>query len=318
MTKHIFFINSLADLNIKKDSSLLMMLSFKQLGLKVYALFEEDFYIRNDQAVTFDLYEVEGEIAANFYLKNFELKKKAMLPLQAGDVIHMRIDPPYDARYQRYLWMLNFFKADGIKVMNEPIGIMQYNEKLTAYRLKNNALTSYVGASVTGLELFLAKLEKENVTELVMKPLDLFSGIGVIKCANQRKIALKNFNKMTSEYGGAIVVQPYLPEVTKGELRAIFYRGKHLGSIVKYPKRGDFISNIAQGASFEVAELPLNLNDQCQEIAWELKEVGVDLVAFDLLGNYVTEVNVTCPGLIVEVSSAHKRNLALEIGQHFL
>lgn len=313
--KHIFFIDNIEKLNVKKDSSLMMMLTFKSLGHSVYALTQDEFFISNDQKPHFYLWEVKGEFKPNsFYLDNFEFTQLVHLPVEQGDVIHMRIDPPYDSRYQRYLWMLDFLSSQGANVVNSPRGIMQYNEKITALKM-SKSVKSYVGSSERGLKNFLSRIDSQS--GYVLKPLDLFSGIGVVKTSADSKDVLFQFREMTQEYGGAIIVQPFLEDVYKGELRSIYYKGSELGTIVKFPPDGSFVSNIAQGATFEEAKLDSTQRSQCEELAWELKECGVDLVAFDLLGESITEVNITCPGLIVEVSEALGENLAIAIAKSF-
>jgi glutathione synthase len=315
--KHIFFINRLESLNFRKDSSLFMMLTFKQQGHKVFALFEEDLYLSNDVQLKYRLWDFKAEFDnQSYYLKSFQTTQSVLENIEAGDVIHMRIDPPYDARYQRYLWMLDFFKTKKVRIVNDPIGIMNYNEKMTAYRQNDFSVSSYIGSSQDGLKQYLGHIVSRGVSEVVIKPLDLFSGIGVMKCSVKSDDVLFHFNKMTTSYG-AVVVQPFMSEVYKGEFRSIFFKGQELGTIVKYPQAGNFISNIAQGASFEKAQLSTHLKMKCEDIAWTLKESGVDLIAFDVLGKAITEVNITCPGLLVEVSHAVGENLALTIANSF-
>ncbi len=98
-----------------------------------------------------------------------------------------------------------------------------------------------------------------------------------------------------------------------GEIRALYFKGEELGSILKIPKKGEFLANIAQGADFHAIKLNPDIKKECDRICAELMKDGVDWVAFDIMGEHVSEINITCPGLLVEVSFAHKKNLALEI-----
>jgi glutathione synthase len=115
------------------------------------------------------------------------------------------------------------------------------------------------------------------------------------------------------ELKGPVIVQPFLEAVTQGELRSLYFKGKELGTILKTPKKGEFLSNIAQGATFHAVELTDSVRAECEAIVRELLDYGVDWVAFDILGDAVQEVNITCPGLLVEVSYALKKNLADEV-----
>jgi glutathione synthase len=98
--------------------------------------------------------------------------------------------------------------------------------------------------------------------------------------------------------------------VTKGEVRSLYFKQVEIGSILKVPKAGEFLSNIAQGATFTTHVLSDLSRSRCEAIVKELAAFGVDWIAFDILGDAITEVNITCPGLLVEVSYAHQKNLA--------
>lgn len=316
---HIFFIDPLEKLNIKKDSSLMMALEFKKLGHETYILFEKDFCITNGANVNLEVYSFNGEAKEDgYYLESFELDEKSSISIGPKDVIHMRIDPPFDTRYQRYLWMLDFLEhQSGVRVVNNPIGIMRNNEKLAAFKRIDASVESYIGSSVQGLKKFLAKIEARNISDLIMKPLDLYSGIGVEKVSLNDPLLMSIFQRKVQEFQGAIVVQPFLKEVHDGEYRSIYFFGKEVGTIIKKPNPGEFLANIAQGAKFQRATLPESLKKVCDEIAAQLMQDGVDFIAFDLLGSYVQEINVTCPGLLVEVSYAMEKNLASEFASMF-
>lgn len=297
----------------------MMALKFQEVGHQVFVMFEDDFCIQNSEKNELTVYEVKGTFCEDsYYLNSFELSKKSTLNLSPLDTIHMRIDPPYDSRYHRYLWMLEFLQHScGVKVVNDPVGIMRNNEKLAAFKRKDSSLESYVGSSLEGLKRFLQQLQKQNIKDLIMKPLDLYSGIGVEKVSMSDLNIDKIFERKVKEFKGAIVVQPFLEAVHDGEFRSIYFFGKEVGTILKKPNPGEFLANIAQGAKYEKAILPSKLRGICDEISAQLMQDGVPMVAFDLLGDKVQEINVTCPGLLVEVSYAMEKNLASEFARMF-
>jgi glutathione synthase len=305
--RHIFYIDPLEKLNIKKDSTLRLAIAMKARGIESYVLFEKDLAWGNT-SVELKMYRFEGE-ADGAYLKSFRLADAVEITPVKGDVMHMRLDPPFDGRYLRYLWILDQWEARGVRVINSPRGIMQFNEKLLAYE-QLGAVASWVGEDAQSFEHFRAELRLKGVSEIVLKPLDLYSGIGVEKWSIDDAKLSARFVEKARELGGPIVAQSFMPEVHQGEIRALYYAGKHLGSILKKPKEGEFISNIAQGAAFSAIELPASVQTKCEAICARLTKYGVLWVAFDILGGTPTEVNVTCPGLLVEVSHAHQKNLA--------
>lgn len=310
--KHIFFIDPIEKLNTKKDSSLLLATTLKNKGEDVYLLFEQDFYVANTSLPTFDMYRFDASFVENdFYLAHFHLAEKVNVTLSVKDVFHMRLDPPFDTRYMKYLWMQKMLQHFEVQVINDPVGILSFNEKLHAY-IQNGALPSFVGSSTSGLKKFLSTLPT-NIDALIMKPVDLFQGMGVEKVQRQENEIITMFERKIKESSGAIVVQPFVKEVAAGEIRSIYFKGIELGSILKVPKQGEFLANIAQGASYSAVKLSDKVKKQCDQITKELNAAGVPWVAFDILGEHVSEVNITCPGLLVEVSHAHNVNMAEKI-----
>ena len=221
--KHIFFINHLEQLNIKKDSSLMMALTAKQMGHEVYLLLENDFYISNlGQQAHLTVYSFSGAFNEDgFYLSNLILENKCQQLIDESVIIHMRIDPPYDIRYQRYLWMLDSLRnAAGCKVINDPLGIMKYNEKLSCARLPSK-IDSFYGSSEKGFIDFIEKIKIQEIDSVILKPMDLYSGIGVEKLAIDDSL-LGHFRRKVKDFNGAIMAQVFKQEVYSGEVRSLF------------------------------------------------------------------------------------------------
>jgi len=305
--RQLLLIDPLDRLNIKKDSTLMLALAMQNRGIETYLFFESDFAIQNTAAQKLKVHTFKGSLKPDgIYLDSFETTGSIIIELDSNDVVHMRLDPPFDSRYLRVLWMLDHYMSLGIKVMNAPRGIMQFNEKLYAYRAKG-ATPSYVGQNLRLAQEFVQQLDTH---QLILKPMDLYSGIGVER--HSMETWEKRFEEKVIELNGPVIVQPYIKAVEKGEIRSIFFKGNELGTILKTPKDGEFLSNIAQGATFHAEPLSPLARSRCIPIVEELMKYGVDWVAFDILADTISEVNITCPGLLVEVSYAMKKNLADE------
>ena len=308
--KHIIYIDPLEKLNLKKDSSLLLALTLKSQGFETYLLFKNDLFW-SQPSFSLSCFSFDGKVRDDFYLEAFKLGAKHKIKLHKTDVIHMRLDPPFDHQYLRALWLLENYHLDGVKIINSARGIMNNHEKLKAYSL-SDSIPSFVGENDEAMAEFVNALPGE-IEEIVMKPLDLFSGIGVEKLARSSSNIKEHFRQKCLTQGGAVIVQPFMKSVYSGEIRAIYFKGHLLGAILKKPSKGEFISNIAQGAKFEVHTLPPSVHLKAATLAKELSLEGVDWIAYDILGETITEINVTCPGLLVEVSHACNENLALKI-----
>ncbi len=250
-----------------------------------------------------------------FFIEMFVLQEKRRIQLDRAWAVHMRLDPPFDSRYLRYLWMLTALeKQCSVKVINAPVGVLTHNEKLCIIDRKDSPAT-FVGSNWEGFLQFCRRQMNEGYNELVVRPVDLYQGIGVDKISlrEREKVLQAFFRRKIQDCQGLLIAVPFLDDIYKGEVRSIFFRERELGSIIKIPAKGKFLANVAQGASFSRCQLTQKQKKACEEISRELAGAGIEWVAFDFIGEYVSEANITCPGLLVEVSSAVQRNLAFDI-----
>lgn len=308
--RHLLLIDPIANLNVKKDSSFMLALAMQRRGIECYIFFEKDFAVHNQGIQKLTVHSFQGTLKEDgIYMDSFETTDSKVIELNTNDMIHMRLDPPFDSRYLRILWMLDELAEKGIQVLNHPRGIMLFNEKLYAYR-SEGAVASFIGSNVKLAAQFVHNLSPRP-SALILKPMDLYSGLGVEKLPVTGWE--ERFEEKVNELNGPVIVQPFIEAVMKGEIRSLYFKGKEIGTILKTPKDGEFLSNIAQGATFGAHELSSISRHRCEKIAKELSGHGVHWLAFDILGDAITEVNITCPGLLVEVSYALKTNLADEV-----
>ena len=312
--KHLFFIDPLEKLQLSKDSTLLLAHTLKEQGHEVSLLFEDNFYILSDSPPGLQVFEFSSSLKeGDFYLKSFSLKKENILSLDGNILFHIRLDPPFDRRYLKYLWMMNSLKRWGVKFLNDPMGILLFNEKITAFQSSLH-LETYVGSSWEGLIKFVHHLETLGHKDLIFKPLDLYQGMGVEKTSLKDKSELKSlFKRKILESQGAILVQPFVPQIAQGEIRTVFFGKRSLGTILKVPPKDTYLANIAQGAKYSAVALETQIQKECEGLYQLLRPYGLHWVAYDVLHGHINEVNVTCPGLLVEVSSALKRNVAIDL-----
>jgi len=318
---HIFFIDALDKLSISKDSTLQLALTLKNTGENVMLIFEDQMSFSNIGDGGLQAHEFIGSFQEDLLtVEALELGEKQFIRLNKQVVLHMRLDPPFDTRYLRYLWILRSLKGRfGVKVLNDPGGIATYNEKMVAYE-SESSIETFVGTNEVSCENFLKLLKDKYGAAykgVIFKPLDLYQGMGVELLGPELSLkeVLLRFKGKKEELGGAIVIQPFIDEVYKGELRSIYFNGIELGTIVKKPKKGSFLANIASGASYNRSALSEEARKRCDKLSQELAQCGVPWVAFDILGNQIQEANITCPGLLVEVSKAYQNNLAIQLSE---
>ena len=315
--KHILLIDPLSALDIKKDSSLLLALALQEKGVETYLMFSSELCLDTSSKAQDKLNTFEGSYnKETFQVESFEVTgTKTSTSIRNGDVLHMRKDPPFDMSYLQVLWILEFYKKKGVVVLNDPSSISAHNEKILAYS-HSESFPTYIGSDP---EVFLRRCQEWKGLghkSVVLKPLNLFQGKGIQKISIEESLgpAEKAFRSiLSSDKQELFVAQPFLSQIYEGEVRALYFYGKELASIKKYPKEGGFLTNVAQGGSYMPHTLTSKERVLCEEISKKLLDIGVPWVAFDLIDGRPSEVNITCPGLLVEVSKASKKNLALEI-----
>ena len=316
--KHILFIDPLSKLTISKDSSLLLAHTLRAYGHESYLLFEEDFYIHSDTSPNLRVFEYFSSLKkGDFYLDSFSLGVEKNMILGNDVLLHIRLDPPFDARYLKYLWMMNSLKRFGVRFLNDPSGIILFNEKLLAFQARH--IETYVGNSLSRFLEFSQQLKSCDYESVILKPLDLYQGEGVEKVSLMDESQLKkSFLKKIDQYSGAIVVQPFMASIARGELRTIFWQERVLGSMIKIPQAGEYLANVARGASYSAVNLEEGVERECRVLSQKLIGQGLHWIAYDILDGCINEANVTCPGLLVEVSSSLGRNLALDLIREFV
>ncbi len=277
----------------------------KELGDQAYLMFLSDLYFSNQQHCSYRVWDFSSALQANhYYLSDVTLQQERMLAIDEQVTIHMRLDPPFNLSYLHALWLLQAWEDRGVKIVNRPSGILHFNEKLSAYS-RDNLIPSWVGHNIDDALIFLEQLQEDYI---ITKPLDLYQGIGVKKLKKSSYLR-DELLEIQQKFAGPLVVQPYVAEVEQGEIRTIFFQGEEIGSIVKIPPSGKFLANIAQGATFQQISLDKKISEKCSQIAVEFLKEGIDLIAFDVLAGAISEINITCPGLLVEVSEACGKNL---------
>lgn len=309
--QHLFFIDSLEKLNIKKDSSLFWATTLKKQGEAVFLLFAKDFYVTNDlkNPLTLQVYEFDAKLRSDFYIDHVTLMDSRPCVLQPGDCCYLRLDPPFNESYLHALWLLRALEARGVRVTNSPRGVLLHQEKLTAYLSEEKSLPSFVGKIGPDCIRFLEQLQAQGFKEFIVKPLNSFSGIDVHKFSVEDHF--EDYLKNKTGIKDYFVLQPFLTQIYQGEFRSLFWQGKHWGTIIKKPKEGGYLTNVAQGGSFTTGTLTEIGHQKCETLAKMLFKDGVDLVAFDVIGDIVSEANITCPGLFVEVSHALGKNILI-------
>jgi glutathione synthase len=293
--KLLFILDPLAQLKSEKDTSLAIMREASKRGHTLFVSMQHDVFLRGDiakiKAKKFTFIAPDSKL--DYVLDEvFEY-----IPAQF-DAIIMRKDPPFDNEYLYSTYLLEIAAKQGARVYNNPSAIRSWNEKLSVTRFPQFAPEFLVTADNDLIREFLVTHQ-----DIVVKPLDGMGGSSIFRlCLNDPNISviletITNFGTRT------IMAQRYLTEILQGDKRIIVINGMPLPyALARIPKAGETRGNLAAGGT-GVAQL---LSERDLEIATvvgkTLKQEGLFLVGLDVIGDSLTEINVTSPTGMVEIA----------------
>ncbi|MGB0882434.1 MAG: glutathione synthetase [Vicingaceae bacterium] len=249
------------------------------------------------------------------FLKNAE-KYWKNVPLAGFDVVFMRANPPMDPL------VLNFLDSikDDVFVMNAVKGLREANNKIytASYHDPEHEFipTTHVSKNVDYLKQIIDESDQE---QMIMKPLDGYGGKGVIiieKSASKNIKSLLDFYVNNSSSDGKsqyVILQEYIKEADKGDIRVFMLHGEPIGAIKRVPSSGDVRSNISAGGSVQKHKLTKKEVAMCRKIGEKLVRDGLFFAGIDLIGGKLIEVNVLSPGALTEYNRLNKTKIQVKV-----
>jgi len=303
----------LESLNLKKDTTLAFMLEAQQRGYSVFATYPHLLTIENNRdkdsvaniRITTSAQKVNLHIQAEKTIA-WEVVEEKTIYLDSMDIVFMRQDPPLDLRYLNTTYILDIVQAHGVKVVNNPTSVRSANEKLMAYFFKDCGPPSLVSTQKSLFKAFLQKWQ-----DIIIKPLDGMGGQGIfrVKLGDQNLDSI--IETLSSNGLTHLMAQKYLPEIVDGDKRILIINGKPIShSLARIPQAGELRGNLAAGGS-GVAK-PLTERDRwlCAQVGPKLVEAGLTFVGLDVIGDYITEINVTSPTCVRELDAQLNMNIS--------
>jgi glutathione synthase len=233
----------------------------------------------------------------------------AEYPLAAFDAIFMRKDPPADAAYLYATMLLSLTDRSRTFVLNEPAGLREANEKLYALNFPGAIPPTLVSQDLGRLKRFMA----EQGGQMIVKPLDGHGGESVFLAAAEDRNLNAILEAVTRFESRPIMAQRYLPEIRDGDKRLIVLDGEPLGCTLRVPRDDENRGNIHVGGNCVRAEITARDREICAMLRPRLKRDGLYFVGLDIIGNYLTEVNVTSPTGIQEIDRLNGENLEARV-----
>jgi glutathione synthase len=289
-----FIMDPLERILVDKDTTFVFMLEAQTRGHAIFCIGLDDLFIRDARPAA-RCRRVEVRRAERHYA----LHEERVEPLDWFDVVFMRKDPPFDLEYYVATLALSLVDATHTFVINDPRGLRDANEKLYALNFPDVIPPTLVSRDAERLKTFL----DEMGGEMIVKPLDAAGGAGVFHVHRTDRNLNALLEASTAHGRRMIMAQRYLPEARSGDKRIIVLDGEPLGATLRVPREDETRANIHVGGTCERAPLTPRDREICATLAPRLRADGLHFVGLDVIGEFVTEINVTSPTGVQEINA---------------
>lgn len=311
--KLAFIIDPLSKLDPGHDTSVALMEAAQALGHEVWVTQSEKLSVVKSQAWTLlqevkltpvELVDGRWVVGETWYTAS----DAALRSLEEMDAVFMRTDPPVTIPYLYATYILDYINPEKTLVINQPAGIRAANEKMYALQFQDVIPETIVSQDKTIIRQFI-----EQKGAAILKPLGGKAGEGILFLDKSDR----NFNSLieiSTRWGQEpVMVQTYLPAAKDGDKRIILLDGKPIGAVNRIPTGNEFRGNMAVGGRVAATEITPEEQKICEVVGPKLQEDGLYFVGIDVIGGYLTEVNVTSPTGIREIDRLSGTRLAQDV-----
>ena len=295
----------IADINLKKDSSFAMLLEAQARGYELYYLEMADLFLDDGRAygnaAKLTVQNDEGD--------HYALEPQQVMPLSDLNVILMRKDPPFDTEFIYATYMLERAEDEGSLIVNKPQSLRDANEKLFTSWFAEHIPPTLVTRSDKLIREFHAKHQ-----DIILKPLDGMGGASIFRVKPNDPNVGVIIETLTAHSNQYAMAQAFIPDISNGDKRILIVDGKPMPyCLARIPAEGETRGNLAAGGRGEAR--PLSDTDWriANAIGPKLKEKGLIFVGLDVIGDCVTEINVTSPTCIKEIEAAFDVSITGEL-----
>jgi glutathione synthase len=292
----------ITEVNVKKDSSMAMMLEAQKRGYEIFYMEMKDLYLDQGQCRASTQNIKVFDDADHWY----ELSNPQDIAVSELDAVLMRKDPPFDTEYIYATYMLERAEIEGTLIVNKPQSLRDCNEKLFTAWFADLTPKTLVTRSSEKIRQF-----HQEQKDIIIKPLDGMGGASIFRMGPNESNVGVIIETLTDHGKQYAMVQEYMPAITEGDKRILIVNGEPMPyCLARIPAKGETRGNLAAGGRGEAR--PLSASDKmiAEKIAPELKKRGLFFVGLDVIGDKVTEINVTSPTCIREIEAAYPINIS--------
>lgn len=298
-----FQMDPLSAINPKGDSTLLMMVEAQRRGYKLFHYTPQHLSFENGRITARGHFVTVKDKPSDHYRET----EATTLDLREAEVVWMRQDPPFDMAYITATHILEAL-ASSTLVLNNPAMVRNSPEKWFVNDFPDYLPPTLVSTDIKAMEDFRARHK-----DIIIKPLYGYGGNAVFRIKEDDGNFHSLLDWILSTSNEALVVQKFLPEVKDGDIRVVLIDGKVAGQIGRVPAVGEIRSNFRVGGSAAKMELTLRQRNICEALEQPLRDRGLLFVGIDLIGDYLTEINVTSPTGLRAINAAYDTRLESDI-----
>lgn len=292
-------------IDIRKDSSFAILLEAQHRGQVIYYMQPNDLFVREGLACA-RASQVTVQDNQNQWFNPLD---ERIISLGDLDLLFMRKDPPVDTDYINATYILELAQTQGTKVINNPQALRDANEKFFITRFPDCTPPLLVSSHIPTLKAFI-----QSQKEAVVKPLDNKGGTGVVHLSDHDPNTNAILALLTQSGQRHVMAQRFIPEISEGDKRILLVNGDPVPyALLRIPSEDDWRGNLVVGAQCKAQ--PLTERDRwiCNQVGPVLCEKGLLFVGLDVIGDYLTEINVTSPTCIREMYHTCGINIAAQL-----
>lgn len=295
-------------IKVSKDSTFAMLLEAQARGYQIHYLLAQDLYLEDGKLMANSSILTVQDQAQDYYKK----QSPQVINMSDLDVVLMRKDPPFDMQYIYSTYLLDRLHLQGTMVVNHPSSLRSANEKLFATQFPECIAPYVVSQKKSILNEFI-----DTHQQVVVKPLDGMAGDSIFKVQHDdanRNVILETITQQEKQ---TVMAQKFIPDYVQGDKRIILVNGEAVEyALLRVPAKGELRANLAKGGSAQGIKLSERDHFICEQVKPVLQDMDLAFVGIDVIGDYLTEINVTSPTGIRELDKMYELNISATLFDH--
>lgn len=297
----------LSSINTKKDSSFAMMLASQKLGWEIHVIYQNNLYTENETAWANSQIVRVDDNPGHW----FDISSEQDIELSTLDVILMRKDPPFDIEYIASTYILELAEKAGSLIVNKPASLRDNNEKMFIAKFPQCCTPFLVSRNKNRLRSFIDQRFEVEQQDVILKPLDGMGGTSIYRVNPEDPNLSVILETVSENETRTVMAQQFIPEIEHGDKRVLLIDGEAIPyALARIPAAGETRGNLAAGGTGVGIELSERDHWICQQVGPVLKQQGILFAGIDIIGDYLTEINITSPTCIRELDQIYSLDIA--------